>query len=172
MPKTVRVQFTPPKSWSFEDPIRMRRADDIRFVREPGNQPWRFTGAEITPSTPQLTWSVSPGGETLTVKDAYTSMGAWSCVLLVTHDGDGKDYRSDDPQIINEPQMAFALDSYTIAAAAAGALVGAAIGAYVDATTGPVTSRGMMKGLAGGAPLGAIVGLFIGRMLRRGADRA
>jgi uncharacterized membrane protein YeaQ/YmgE (transglycosylase-associated protein family) len=158
MPKPVMVQFTPESSWTFiGDPTRVQGKDDIVYHRDPGNAPWRFTGATITPPHPQFAIDVKE--QRVTISDACAAGGTFCVVLTVRHDN-GQSYPSPDPQIINEPQKSFP-SLYVVI----GLVVGAIVGALIDANTGPLTSRGMLKGLLVGAVIGAIVGVAIARML-------
>jgi hypothetical protein len=159
MTKPVTVQFTPPQGWSFAgDPTHVRTKDEVVYHRDPGNAPWRFVGATVTPMEPGVTIDVQD--HKVTIGDPCIADATW-CVILTVQHNNGTTYPSPDPQIINEPQKAKLPPIYV----AIGLVLGAIIGALIDANTGPVTSRGMLKGLLVGAVLGAIVGVLIGRML-------
>lgn len=157
MPQTVQVRFTPESDWQFiPEPIRVKAQDEIVYHRNPSGAPWRFTGATITPPSPQFTIAVQD--DRVTIGDTHSQMGTF-CVVLTVEQG-GRSYPSPDPRIVNEPSLALS-PIYV----AAGLLVGAIAGALIDMNTGLEPTRGPFKGAILGAIIGAIIGALVGRML-------
>jgi hypothetical protein len=157
MPQNVKVSFTPENSWNFigNDPAHVMAKDDVTYHREPGNAPWRFTGATITP--PHAQFQIDVHDNKVTIRDDYLAEGTFCVVLKVRHDN-GTAYDSPDPQIINEPSKGFPGLRVAI-----GLVIGAIVGALIDMNTGSLESRGPLKGLIVGAIVGAIVGWMMAR---------
>ena len=97
----VQVSFSPTANPQFtfsSNSVPMQAAGTVVLTRAPGST-WTFTGATFSDS--QFTPNVPPGGATVNIVDAHTSMGSF-CYTVTVLSG-GTSYTSPDPVIVNEP---------------------------------------------------------------------
>ena len=101
--QTVTVTFDPNANPQFTftpDPVSMTASGKV-ILNRAGGSTWTFTSASITNGGNQFTPTTNPGGTSINVSDAHTSLGNF-CYTVTVQLG-AHSYTSPDPTIANDP---------------------------------------------------------------------